>query len=154
METQNISAQLYNKQLPADPDAARYGCENTSNLSTCVESVSSDNQIENAYQKQLDLSEYYKSPNVFNAMKEEYMSKTMENENEPNLNTNEKALRSRMLKLPAPEESTVGPTDFLNNFIKESFSKSNFGSTTSINLMIIFIILAIVLYFFYIKEKI
>ena len=81
MDTQNVSAQLYNQQLNTDPKDGKYGCDDTyPYLSTCVNNKESDNNIENAFQKQLDLSEYYKSPNVFNSMKERYMDKTMETE--------------------------------------------------------------------------
>ena len=48
MDTQNVSAQLYFKQL-----------ENIDG------NAQSDASIENTFQKQLDLSEYYKSKNVF-----------------------------------------------------------------------------------------
>ena len=81
MDTQNVSAQLYNKQLNIDSKDGKYGCKDTyPYLSTCVNDTESDNNIENAFQQQLDLSEYYKSPNVFNSIKDSYMDKTMENE--------------------------------------------------------------------------
>ena len=50
METRNVSAQLYYKQLPKDTAASLYNCENTfPNLSTCVNNVETDKQLENAY---------------------------------------------------------------------------------------------------------
>jgi len=64
METQNISAQLFVKQLPqaqlASFDGARTDY-NTNNLTTSVNYPDSDRNIEEAFQKQLDLSDYYKS---------------------------------------------------------------------------------------------
>ena len=78
METQNVSAQVYFKQLPSDPAAGQFGCNQTGDvLSTCVNDLNSDAQIENAFQSQLGLSEYYKSPGVFMAVKRDYMDQTM-----------------------------------------------------------------------------
>ena len=78
METQNVSAQVYFKQLPSDPGAGQFGCQDTGDLlSTCVNDVDSDAQIENAFQSQFGLSEYYKSPGVFMAMKRDYMDQVM-----------------------------------------------------------------------------
>jgi hypothetical protein len=117
METQNVSAQLYYRQLPYDTAASSYNCQNTyPNLSTCVNNTSTDAQIENAYQKQLNLTEYYKSPEVFQTMKEEFTDQTMEAENKP------------VSDLPVPPTPPsvpvnvpVGPRDFLQRFIKEGF---------------------------------
>lgn len=83
MNTQNVSAQLYVKQLTPDPQAGLYGCDSQTYpyLSTCIDNVETDANIENAFQKQLDLSEYYKSPEVFEVMKEKYSDRTMEGEN-------------------------------------------------------------------------
>ena len=59
METQNVSAQLYYKQLPMDPNSGIYcGTENEL-LSTCVSNVVSDANIERAFQEQVLLSEKY-----------------------------------------------------------------------------------------------
>jgi len=139
METQNVSAQLYFKQLPEDTSSAKFNCENTyPNLSTCVNNVETDTAIENAFVKQLKLSEYYKSPEVFESMKQEYMDKTMEHKNEPL-----EPVKSSVYPTPPPVSSKipVGPTDFIKNYIKEGF-----GSTTS-NIVFIFIIVAIVCIF-------
>jgi hypothetical protein len=132
MDTQNVSAQLYFKQLPLDNAAASYNCTNVpSGLSTCVDPVSSDRQIETAFQQQLDLSEYYKSPQVFDAVKRQYMDQTMENKNTPVPFVRKKKTPPRIpLKLP------VGPTDFLRNYVKEGF-----GSVY--NLFMVLIILGI-----------
>lgn len=62
MDTQNVSAQLYFKQLPVDPNAT---------------SVQSDAEIENAFQKQLNLASYYKTPGVFKAIQNDYINKTI-----------------------------------------------------------------------------
>ena len=81
METQNVSAQLFVKNLPSEDIV--FGCKpdmDSFNLTTCVDPVQSDSQIENAFQKQLDLTEYYKSPGVFDAMKKMYHDQTMEAE--------------------------------------------------------------------------
>jgi len=136
METQNVSAQLYFKQLPEDKSAASYNCQNTyPNLSTCVNNVETDTAIENAFVKQLKLSEYYKSPEVFEVMKRDFMDKTMEQENEPT-----EMVKSSVYPTPPPvaEKIPVGPTDFLNRFIKEGF-----GSTGYL-LLIIFLIVAFI----------
>ena len=133
MDTQNVSAQLYFKQLTEDKASGNYNCKNTyPNLSTCVNDVNTDAQIENAFQDQLDLSEIYKSPVIFNRMKQEFMDKTMEAENKPVSN-----LKPLPQPVSVPQNIRVGPTDFLKRYTKEGF-----GSTKS-NLIIIFIILAI-----------
>ena len=140
METQNVSAQLYFKQLPEDRDAASYNCQDTyPNLSTCVDNTSTDAQIETAFQKQLNLSEYYKSPEVFDTMKREFTDQTMDGQNQP-IST-----AQPQPKPPAvPTVIPVGPTDFLNKFIKESF-----GGTSKdfivLSLAVLFIICVIIL---------
>jgi hypothetical protein len=117
MDTQNVSAQLYFKQLPLDNAAGSYNCTNIpSGLSTCVDPVSSDREIETAFQQQLDLSEYYKSPQVFDAVKRQYMDQTMENKNTPT-----PLVRRRNNPPKVPLKLPVGPTDFLRNYIKEGF---------------------------------
>ena len=136
METQNVSAQLYFKQLPEDTSSANFNCENTyPNLSTCVNNVETDTAIENAFVKQLKLSEYYKSPEVFETIKQEHMDKTMEHKNEPL-----EPVKSSIYPIPPPVSSKkpVGPTDFIKKYIKEGF-----GSTTS-NLLILFLVFVII----------
>ena len=134
MDTQNVSAQLYFKQLPADNSAANYNCEDTfPNLSTCVDNVQTDAQIENAFQDQLNLSEIYKSPDIFNKVKEQFMDETMEAENTPTINIPQlPSVPSVPIKIP------VGPEDFLRRFIKEGF-----GSTSSNALLFIISMLVI-----------
>ena len=151
METQNVSAQLYFKQLPEDPKAGSFGCNQTSSdLSTCVNDHDTDTSIENAFQQQLDLSEYYKSPSVFGAMKKDYMDKTMENQNvsaPQEVGDNKPPLLN-----PTPENIPVGPRDFLNK--NGLTGKSNFGSTTTNVLIFDVIGLAIFIYFYltYLKK--
>jgi len=145
MDTQNVSAQLYFKQMPADKSAASYNCQDTyPNLSTCVDNVQTDAQIENAFQEQLDLSEIYKSPEIFYKVKQDFMNKTMEAENTPT-----------MVKPPPPQEQqiaqvpqniTVGSTDFLRKFIKEGFGKTN--SYSGLIITIVMIILFLVAFVF------
>jgi len=82
---ENVSQQLFTKQLPPSEMASYYGCVNdftTPYLTTCSTQEDST-QIENAFQKQLTLSEYYKSKYVFDAVKRDYMDQTMENVNRP-----------------------------------------------------------------------
>ncbi len=79
MDTQNVSAQLYFKQLPMDPNSGRYGCNSQGSQfeTTCVSDIISDANIENAFQSQFGLSEYYKTPGVFNAIKNAFMDRTL-----------------------------------------------------------------------------
>jgi hypothetical protein len=149
MDTQNVSAQLYIKQLPQDAKEGMYGCDSATYpyLSTCVDAVPTDANIENAFQEQLNLSEYYKSPDVFNTMKEEFMDRTMEGENEP---------VDKLPDIPPPPPKPiqpmvpVGPTDFLNKYIK-----SGFGSVSKKNVYLIIalcIIIAFILGCFLYKK--
>ena len=69
--SQNISAQLFVKVLPSPSTANYNGCKQdfrSPYLTTCVNNVDSDTAIENAFQQQLNLTEYYKSPAVFNTI--------------------------------------------------------------------------------------
>jgi hypothetical protein len=154
METQNVSAQLYFKQLPEDPSAGKFGCNETGAvLSTCVNDLQTDAQIENAFQSQLNLSEYYKSPFVFNTMKKDYMDKTMEGSNTPvpqEVNGN-----IPPPPIPTAPMTTVGPRDFLNKLIQKSTfagkkpsGKSRFGSNdnNSLLLFVLFGIIAVILF--------
>jgi hypothetical protein len=77
METQNVSAQLYFKQLPQENLSF---CDNPGSeyLSTCVNNVATDVQLENTFQKQLDLSEIFKSPEMFEKIKKNFSDQTME----------------------------------------------------------------------------
>ena len=138
MDTQNVSAQLYFKQLPEDKSAASYNCQNTyPNLSTCVDNVQTDTNIENAFQKQLNLSEYYKSPEVFQTMKQDFMDQTMEGEHQPVKMVNSSVFGNPP---PVPVNIPVGPTDFLKKFIKEGFGSTSF--TFGVIALIVIIIIA------------
>ena len=118
MEPQNVSAQLYHNQLP--------------NV-LASNDQESDQVIENAFQSQLNLSEYYKSPAVFESMKQEYTSKTMEPQ--------ELQQEAQEIQEP-PTKEIITP---------QLFNKSNFGGGGSLIVFIILAILAIL--FFYLKNK-
>jgi len=135
METQNVSAQLYFKQL-----ANQAGNQ------------MSDASIEDAFQKQLDLSEYYKSPGVFEKMKSDYMDKTMEGSDTPPKEVPVSQIKQQSqienTPRPTPKNTPVGPRDFLNK------NKSTFGSSsTGFDPMtvILILIICIAAYFFYEK---
>jgi hypothetical protein len=143
METQNISAQLFVKQLPQAQLASFDGAKtdyNTNYLTTSVNYPESDRNIEDAFQKQLDLSDYYKSVQVFDTMKKIFDT------NEGNFNTTTNTVPERNLKknpfkgpiLPVgPRDSVFDePNDSLVNKTKESFgreySKESFGKNVSV----------------------
>jgi len=120
MEIGNVSYQLFSKQLPADQNAAYVGCKedfNTPYLTTCVDNQKSDIAIEDAFQKQLSMGEYYKSPYVFDAIKKEYIEPTMEHQHSTGqvegIPKQPKEVSSQ------PPNVTVGPMDFLK--LKERF---------------------------------
>jgi len=108
MESQNVSAQLYFKQL-----------------ANIEGNADSDASIENTFQKQLDLSEYYKSKYVFESMKKDYMDKTMEGSEAPYPDVPVAKQMTPNL-VPTEIKVPVGPRDFLNK-------KSTFGATSSNN---------------------
>lgn len=151
--SQNISAQLFVKELPNAQRADYTGCQqdfNSPYLTTCVNNVSSDVAVENAFQKQLSLSEYYKSPGVFNTIKNDYMEKTVEGHFETekvDLNPPRvPQVSSAPLKLP------VGPRDFIQNGIKESFGSSSKILGMDMKMVMIIAVIAILL-FIYLKKK-
>ena len=122
METQNVSSQLFTKQLKPGERAGSSGCKESIDnkfFTTCINDSDSDVAIENAFQKQLDLTEYYKGPAVFDAMKKNYMDQTLDYPEAP--------VVKPVARIPPPVSvtpmTTVGPTDFLNKSIKESFGK-------------------------------
>ena len=124
MDTQNVSAQLYFKQLPASAS------ETSVNFN-----VETDAQIETAFQEQLNLSEIYKSPEIFNQIKEKFMNETNLDES-----TSIKFEQSQVPSPPqVPVKIPVGPEDFLRRFIKEGFGKT---SGLKIVMFIILFILA------------
>jgi hypothetical protein len=77
----NVSYQLFNKQLEESNKAMYYSCTPVDSkfLSTCVDSSESELAVEKAFQSQLNLSEYYKGTSVFSAVKTQFMDRTMEN---------------------------------------------------------------------------
>ena len=129
MNTQNVSAQLYNKQLPS--------------FSQNADNVETDANIENAFQKQLDLSEYYKSPEIFEVMKAKYMDKTMEGE---------KTAKPQIFppKLPAPIIAPTlipsGPTDFLKKMLKSSFGAMSNNMNDIFGILVVILIIGVVIY--------
>ena len=140
--SQNISAQLFVKELPTSSQANFNGCKqdfSSPYLTTCVNNVSSDRAVEDAFQKQLSLSEYYKSPYVFDTIKREYMSKTMDSSYE----TQEVDLGPQ----PITGETGSQPPDVVD-FVKTGNDtvKESFGSMGSNNVMLI-LIGAVILYF-------
>jgi hypothetical protein len=172
METQNVSAQVYFKQLPTDPNAGRYGCNNTDNLlSTCVNDVETDANIENAFQSQFGLSEYYKTPGVFNAIKTDFIDKTMGNEGpvklpkhqeyypvdkKDEMSQEQQDLLSKMAFAQKVNETNPNLNEIKSNFgnkisgNKSTFGdKSNFGSN---NLFLILLIILIAFGYFYLKK--
>jgi hypothetical protein len=146
MEAQNVSAQVYKKQLP-DEFNGQFGCMNTDPyLSTCVKDSISDKSIEDAFQQQLDLSLYYKNKKVFDTMKNDFMSQTMEGQidNEP---PQKEKPKDSALPQPTPANPTVGPRDFLQNFIS---GKSTFGSgTNTVLILVVVVLLVVILYSLY-----
>jgi hypothetical protein len=150
MDTQNVSAQVYFKQLPPDPGAGQFGCNETGDvLSTCVNDVQTDSQIETAFQSQLDLSEYYKSPYVFDTMKRDYMDKTMEGSNTPVAQEVDNVPPPP--PIPTPMMIPSGPTDFLK---KKTKGKSFFGeeSKNLSLLFVLFLIISLILLFVFVLK--
>ena len=155
METQNISAQIFTKQLPNDKRASYYGCKNdmlTDHLTTCVDYVDTDRNIENAFQEQLDLSDYYKSPSIYRKMKKTFQDQTMEGMNA----TEEQRFPPRPPVKGNSETPIVpvGPRDKLFSGLK---SKEFFGSSgkrdNKIFKLIMVAILILVVLLFLIRIK-
>jgi len=149
--SQNISAQLFVKELPAANRADFTGCKQDFSsplFTTCNNTIDSDNAVENAFQQQLNLSEYYKSPYVFDTLKNDYMSKTMESHFEtepvymgPTMQNNEVS--------QATQNIPVGSRDFIQGGIKDSgIFKENFGASNSYTWVLIIAALAILFYFY------
>ena len=150
MEVTNISAQLFNKQLPPDERATYYGCNNdvlTTDLTTCVNYVKSDDQIEGTFQKQLDLSDYYKGNSVFEEIKKDFMDRTMEHENKPGEPLF--AVKQPEITSEAKKVIPVGPRDnlFDSIFSMEFFGKSNckkMGMLVLIALLVFLIVMILI----------
>ena len=154
METQNISVQLFNKELPISQTAAYFGCKNdftTDYLTTCVDYLDSDAQIENAFQKQLDLSDYYKSQQIFNSMKRQFADQTMEGM----YNTSKERFPIQQLEQSGSVQPIlpVGPRDTLFESIKKGNTKETFGSMLSGNSIYIIILAVLAGLIIYLMRK-
>ena len=150
--SQNISAQLFVKELPAANRADFTGCKqdfDSPNFTTCVNNVESDAAVENAFQSQLNLSEYYKSPQVFNTVRDNYMSQTVEGHFETEV------INPELQTMILPEVSStplnipVGPRDFIQGGIKESFGQFNIN----LKMILLILLIAIGIYFIYKKKQ-
>jgi len=122
MEINNVSAQLFAKQLPEDTKASSYGCNNdfyNNNKSTCVDPVASDSIIEDAFQKQMDLNDYYKSKQVFEAMRKEFIDKTMDKEP-----TSVSPVTQEIVKNVPPVQVEPQPNSGPRDNIKERFGSN------------------------------
>uniref|UniRef100_A0A6C0IA23 Uncharacterized protein n=1 Tax=viral metagenome TaxID=1070528 RepID=A0A6C0IA23_9ZZZZ len=147
MEITNVSAQLFNKQLKPSELASYYGCKddiNTNYLTTCVDSTRSDAALENTFQKQLDLSDYYKGKTVFENVKKDFMDKAM----------GQQISDEQMFPLEEPPKPPVakkiipdGPRDFLEKSVKakEFFGKSRSNGILNNILILIAMTLLIIL---------
>ena len=136
--TQNISAQLFVKELPTTSTANFNGCKQdfrSPYLTTCVNEIDSDKLIEDAFQKQLSLTEYYKSPYVFDTLKRDYMSKTIEGKFE----TEQVNLEPQ----PITGETGAEPNT-AKDFVKTG--KESFGSMDN-NCIFTILVAAILIYF-------
>ena len=151
--TQNISAQLFVKELPGALRADFNGCKqdfNSVHYTTCDNYIESDNAVENAFQNQLNLSEYYKSPYVFDTMKRSYMEKTMDSHFETedvNLKPSPKTMPPELSS--AQQNTPVGPTDFMKGGIKNSgIFKETFGAmnNSSCPLWLIIVIIFVIIF--------
>jgi hypothetical protein len=144
--SQNISAQLFVKELPNANRADFNGCKqdfNTEYYTTCDDGLASDTAIENAFQTQLNLTEYYKSPNVFETLKNDYMSKTMDATYE----TEKVDLNPQMITSgtgASPISLQVGSRDLINGGLKSSFG----AMSSSTNTFLIIAIVAVLFYYF------
>ena len=140
MEVNNISAQLFNKQLKPSELASTFGCKDdilTNHLTTCVNNLASDTAIENTFQKQLDLSDYYKGRSVFEEIKKDFIDRTMEHENP--LSKVEFPLKEPVVTSEAKSNPEVGPRDFLKEDVQKGglFSKESFGKDSKNTLYLI-----------------
>ena len=140
METQNVSAQLFVQQLKPSERASSYGCTDTgSNLSTCIDPIESGKSIENAFQQQLDLSEHYKSPTVFDEMKKAYTDQTMDKE---------QVLDEKPV---FPDVKVIAEQSNIPLNLKESFgSKESFGGN---DVMLVLIFIAVIVLLFLMFKK-
>lgn len=148
--TQNISAQLFVKELPNAQRADFNGCKqdfNSNNFTMCDNYVDSDNAVENAFQQQLNLSEYYKSPYVFDTLKKNYMAKTMDAHFETEEVNLEPERRTMPPEVTSAQQNITQPPPQLSS-IKETFGAMSDNKTS---VWILIILISIV--FFIIHKK-
>ncbi len=131
MEVKNISAQLFQKQLP-------YG-ERMYSEPEDTFLLQSDKHIENAFQKQLDLSDYYKGNTVFEEVKKNFIDQSRP------------SLPPSSLGAPSSHESQP-PKEHKSESKPLVKSKESFGKTKKTNL--IFALLILFLIFFLILKYI
>lgn len=151
MEVQNVSAQLFMKQLPSEQLATHYGCDDPEivipkELSLCDDFKESKLKIESAFQQQLTLSELYKSNLIFESIKKDYMGKIMEGEqtSSPILD----AVYTEPVRAGYPESS--GYTGPLGKMSKETFGKGS----SSLGILSVGTIVVIAFFaFMLLKEK-
>ena len=148
--TQNISAQLFVKELPPTSLGDYTGCKRdfrSPYLTTCVNNVESDVAVENAFQSQLNLSEYYKSPYVFDTMKRDYMSKTMDAAYETQeVDLNPPPLTGKTGSQP------IDVIDIVKTGNGKATIKESFGSMNS-NTTIFGVLIAAILIYLFLKNK-
>jgi len=133
---ENVAAQLFVKELPPTGRAYFDGAQQdfrSKYLTTNVDNVESDTAIENAFQKQLELTEYYKSPAVFETIKNDYMSKTMDSEYE-------------LKKVEQVTEKTGSQPIDINVGTKSSFGSSPKPSGGNNNFILTMVVVFIFLY--------
>jgi hypothetical protein len=158
METQNISVQLFNKELPVAERASYFGCKNdftTDYLTTCVDYLKSDANIEEAFQKQLDLSDYYKSQQIFNTMKQQFADQTMEGMNSSSIGSADGIPEERFPMKQLNNSNVVekpilpvGPRDTLFSSIlssKEMFGAGSYWGS-SVFMIILALLLGLIIY--------
>jgi len=147
-ETQNVSAQIFTKQLPPSEKATYYGCKNdfyTDNLTTCVDYIDSDTAIENAFQKQLDLSDYYKGRSIFETIKRDFMDQTMEKTTDE-VRFPPQSVRELSQAVP---NVTVGPRDRL---FESTENISFFGPSGGNMLLTVGVIFVVMMFLIKIKK--
>ena len=141
METQNVSAQLFAKHLPSENLATSTGCKYDPKYYTlCVDDAGSDASIENAFQQQLNLTEYYKSPQVFESMKKNFMDQTMDYNDAPVI---QPVIRPQPISEPM---LPVGPTDYFPSEIRETFGEKKTRGNRNGLMFILFLILILLFY--------
>ena len=142
MDTQNVSAQLYMKQLPNDSMESSYCGDSNGYLNTCVNATKSDAMIENAFQQQMELAEIFKSPQIFENTKNTFMNQVM-GYTEPGPVSEITQLIPRESSRRIPKE-TMKPSKSLPSTVKESFGEMSSGTKTAL-IVVVLIILAILI---------